>query len=116
MFALYFGYLIVQLIFLATVKLPQGLDLSSIIFSVSVFVIWSFLPVVAYIGAKAIGAKGNLPKLTLFSIGISAAVIEKLLLEFDILSNGQQMIGFSLVCITFFAIAYIRRVPKLTTQ
>ena len=62
MLALYFGYLIVQLVFLASVKLPQGMDLSSIIFSVTVFVVWSFLPVVAYIGAKAIGAKGNLPK------------------------------------------------------
>ena len=116
MLALYFGYLIVQLVFLASVKLPQGMDLSSIIFSVTVFVVWSFLPVVAYIGAKAIGAKGNLPKIILFGIGISAAVIEKLLLEFDILNNEQQMIGFSLVCITFFAIAYVRRAPKLAAQ
>ena len=111
MFYLYSGYLIVH--FFAVIKVFQqsNMPVSAIIFSLVVFIIWSSVPIVGYIVAKAIGAKGELPHYVLFTCGIVLGLMEKGLFHFQVLSHDQSNIGTFIVWVMFFIIAYLS-VPK----
>jgi hypothetical protein len=80
---------------------------SAIFFSLIVFVIWSFIPVLGYLFAKVIGAKGYASKVVLFIAGIVIALIENALTYFYLLKEQQYTIATVIVFLLFFLLAYL---------
>ena len=79
---LYLGYFLVKLYSVIGVLSQEKIALSALFFSIVVFFIWSFIPVLAYLFAKLIGAKGRSSAKMLFVIGASAALLENALFYF----------------------------------
>ena len=107
MLYLYLGYVVIQLYAIVGVFSKNTVAASAMFFSLVVFVIWSFIPILGYALAKAIGAHGHNNKLTLFVSAIIIALIENGLTYFNLLSNKQYNIGTTIVFLLFFLVAYI---------
>ena len=107
MLYLYLGYVVIQLYAIVDVFSKNTIAPSAIFFSLVVFVIWSFIPILGYAFAKAIGAHGHTNKITLLVSGIIIALIENGLTYFNLLSDKQYNIGTSIVFLLFFLIAYL---------
>lgn len=60
MLYLYLGYVVTQLYAIAEVFSKNTMAPSALLFSLVVFVIWSFIPVLAYLLAKAMVLKAKL--------------------------------------------------------
>ena len=86
--------------------LNQNLALSALIFSIVVFFVWSFIPVLGYLLAKLIGAKGQSSAKVLLLIGIGAGLFENGLFYYHILTPYQGDIGTIVVMGIFFITAY----------
>jgi len=114
MLYLYLGYMVTQLYAIIDVFLNNTVAPSAIFFSLVVFVIWSFIPVLGYLFAKKIGAKGYASNATLLMAGVVIALIENGLTYFNLLSDKQYNIGTAIVFLLFFLIAYLPiNKPKL---
>lgn len=107
MLYLYVGYVVIQLYAIVGVFSKNTVAASAIFFSIVVFVIWSFIPILGYAFAKAIGAHGQANKLTLFFSGAIIALIENSLTYFNLLSDKQYNVGTIIVFSLFFIIAYL---------
>ena len=107
MLYLYLGYVITQSYAIVGVLSKNDLAPSALLFSLVVFVIWSFLPVLGFVLAKVLGANGYAKKLTLLLAGVSIALIENGLTYFNLLSEQQYNIGTSIVFLLFFLVAYL---------
>ena len=105
-FYLYLGYALVKLYSIANSLLNQNLALSALIFSIVVFLVWSFIPVLGYLLAKLIGAKGQSSAKVLLLIGIGAGLFENGLFYYHILTPYQGDIGTIVVMGIFFITAY----------
>jgi hypothetical protein len=105
-FYLYLGYALVKLYSVANSLLNQNLALSALIFSIVVFFVWSFIPVLGYLLAKLIGAKGQSSAKVLLLIGIGAGLFENGLFYYHILTPYQGEIGTIVVMGIFFITAY----------
>jgi hypothetical protein len=105
-FYLYLGYALVKLYSVANSLLNQNLALSALIFSIVVFFVWSFIPVLGYLLAKLIGAKGQSSAKVLLLIGIGAGLFENGLFYYHILTPYQGDIGTIVVMGIFFITAY----------
>jgi hypothetical protein len=103
---LYLGYFLVKLYSVFDVLSQENIALSALIFSIVVFFVWSFIPVLAYLFAKLIGAKGRSSAKVLFVIGASAALLENALFYFDVLTPYQGDRGTLIVMGIFFITAY----------
>lgn len=109
MLYLYLGYVVIQLYAIISVFSKNSVATSSVFFSLVVFVIWSFIPILGYEIAKFVGAHGHSNRLTLFISGIIIALIENSLVFFNLLNNKQYNIGTTIVFLLFFLVAYIPR-------
>jgi len=107
MLYLYLGYVLTQFYAIAEVFSKNTVAPSAVFFSLIVFVIWSFMPVLGYLFAKAIGAKGFANKSTLLIAGVVVALIENGLVHFNILDDKQLNTGTAIVLLLFFLIAYL---------
>jgi len=107
MLYLYLGYVVTQFYAIADVFSKETIAPSALFFSLVVFVIWSFIPVLGYFFAKLLNAKGHATKFTLLVSGVIVALIENSLTYFDILNNKQLNIGTAIVLLLFFLIAYL---------
>jgi len=103
---LYLGYSLVKLYSVANVLSQQSLAFSALLFSIVVFFIWSFIPVLGYLFAKLIGAKGQSSAIALLAIGIGAGLLENALFYFKLLSPYQGDMGTLIVMGLFFITAY----------
>ncbi len=103
---LYLGYFLVKLYSVVGVLSQQKLAFSALFFSIVVFFVWSFIPVLAYLFAKLIGAKGRSSAKVLFVIGASAALLENALFYFNVLTPYQGDRGTLIVMGIFFITAY----------
>jgi len=103
---LYLGYFLVKLYSVVGVLSQEKIALSALIFSIIVFFIWSFIPVLAYLFAKLIGAKGRSSAKVLFIIGASTALVENALFYFNILTPYQGDQGMLIVMCVFFITPY----------
>jgi len=103
---LYLGYSLVKLYSVAHVLFQQSLALSALLFSIIVFFIWSFIPVLGYLIARLIGAKGQSSALALFIIGMGAGLLENFLFYFKLLTPYQGDMGTLMVMGLFFITAY----------
>ena len=72
-----------------------------------VLVIWSFIPVLAYLLAKSIGAQGQANKVTLFISGVVIALVEHGFSYFNLLTDKQHDISTAIVFLLFFLVAYL---------
>ena len=103
---LYLGYCLVKLYSAVGVLSQEKIALSAIIFSIVVFFIWSFIPVLGYLFAKLIGAKGRSSAKVLFIIGFSVGLLENALFYFDVITPYQGDRGTLIVMGIFFITAY----------
>jgi len=103
---LYLGYSLVKFYSVANVLSQQSLAFSALLFSIVVFFIWSFIPVLGYLFAKLIGAKGQSSAITLLVIGIGAGLLENALFYFKLLTPYQGDMGTLIVMGLFFITAY----------
>jgi len=103
---LYLGYFLVKFYSVVGVLSQEKIALSAIFFSIVVFFIWSFIPVLAYLFAKLIGAKGRSSAKVLFVVGTSAALLENALFYFNVLTPYQGDLGTLIVMGIFFITAY----------
>lgn len=103
---LYMGYALVKLYSVTNTLLNQSLSLPALIFSIVVFLVWSFIPVLGYLLAKLIGAKGQSSAKVLIIIGIGAGLLENGLFYFHIITPYQGDIGTIIVMGIFFITAY----------
>lgn len=116
MLYLYLGYLVSQLYTVVGVFSKNNVAPSAIFFSLVVFIIWSFIPVLGYLLAKSLGAIGHSNKIFLFTTGVAIALIENSFSYFNLLSDKQHDIGTAIVFSLFFFIAYIPQAKqKLAT-
>lgn len=109
MLYLYFGYFVVQFIPLIERLFFSNISILAMFFSVVVFFLWSFIPVLGYLLAKILKANGNLNKYFLFAFGAGAGLIENGLYYFDILTYDENVLVTLLVCMLFFICAYISK-------
>lgn len=116
MLALYLGYLAVQTYGIIDVFLKNTIAPSAAFFSIVVFIIWSFIPLLGYLLAKVVGAKGTAGKPLLFILGISVALIENSWFYFDWVEKGEDLFATVTVFILFFIVAYLplTKMPKIT--
>mgnify|MGYP000507114702 CR=1 FL=1 len=104
---LFLGFLAIQIVTVLVKLFQSNLSVSSILFSIAVVFIWSFIPFTGYWLAKLFKANGNASKQLLFVFGICIGLIEKSLFYFDVLSNKQTDISLAIVFVLFFIVAYI---------
>ena len=107
MLALYFGYLAVQTYGIIDVFLKNAIAPSAAFFSIVVFVIWSFVPLLGYLIAKILGAKGGTSKPLLFMLGFGIALFENSWFYFDWLVKGEDLFATAIVFFLFFIFAFL---------
>lgn len=103
---LYFGYSLVKLYSVITVLSQQSIAFSSLIYSLVIFAVWSFIPVLGYLLAKLIGAKGHSSAKMLFIVGTVVGLLESTLLYFDAFSEYRGDVSTLIVMGIFFMTAY----------
>ncbi|MBA6378170.1 MULTISPECIES: hypothetical protein [unclassified Colwellia] len=114
---LYIGYCLVKLYSVINVLSQQSLALSAIIFSIVVFFIWSFIPVLGYLLAKLIGAKGQSSGYVLFIIGVGVGLLENALFYLNVITPYQGDTGTLIVMGVFFITAYFSfKTPRCFTH
>ncbi|NMP31537.1 hypothetical protein HII17_08185 [Thalassotalea sp. M1531] len=106
MIYLYLGYLSAQLYSTFTVIQSTSMPFSALLFSIVVFLIWTFIPIVGYIVAYLLGARHRFTNVQLLLIGCGVGWLENGVFYFDLLNNDQLGIGMLLVAIVFFIIAF----------
>ena len=107
MWYLYLGYVVIQFYAIADVFSRNSLAASAVLFSIAVFIIWSFTPMLGYLLAKALGAKGYAKKIPLLLCGVIIGLSENALTYFNLIAEKQYNIGTALVFILCFVIAYL---------
>ncbi|WOH39105.1 hypothetical protein RI844_07735 [Thalassotalea fonticola] len=85
----------------------SNISILAMFFSVVVFLLWSFVPVLGYLLAKLLKANGTLNKYFLFAFGAGAGLIENGLYYFDILTYDENFLVTFSMCMLFFICAYI---------
>ena len=107
MFYLFSGYLFVQLFSLTHLFNKASISLTAVFFSIIVFVIWSFIPVIGYVLAQFLGANSKMKNSSLLFYGLVVGLIETSLFYFDILTKQGSGAGTILVFSLFFFVAFI---------
>ena len=115
MLYLYLGYLLVQFYPLIDKLSQSDLPSSALFFSISVFVIWSFIPLFGYLAAKLFNAHGRLNNYILIALGLVVGLLEEGLYYFNFLTYKQTNIGTLIAFFLFFIIAYIS-IKKTTNK
>ena len=105
--SLYLGYFLVKLYSVINIFSQQSMPLSSLIFSIVVFVIWTFIPVLGYLFAKLIGAKGKSSARILFIVGAVLGLFENVLFNFEFFMPYQGDVSIIMVMVLFFITAFI---------
>ncbi len=114
---LYLGYFLVKIYSVVGVLSQQKVTMSALFFSIAVFFVWSFIPVLAYLLAKLIGAKGRSSARVLIVIGASAALLENALFYYNVLTPYQGDRGTLIVMGIFFITAYFSlAIPRLSAK
>ena len=72
-----------------------------------VFVIWTFIPVLGYLFAKLIGAKGKSSARILFIVGAVVGLFENVLFNFEFFMPYQGDVSIIMVMVLFFITAFI---------
>lgn len=104
---LYLGFLLAQSFSVAQVIYNANIPILTVLFSVIVFLIWSFFPILGYALARAFGKKLVVNKYVLITLGLSISLLEQLLYHLDILTSKDGYLTILLTAAMFFAIAFL---------
>jgi hypothetical protein len=107
MLYLYLGYLLIQLIPVVNKIYHENSSSSAVLFSIVVFLIWSFIPILGFIFSKLFRSSPQYPSVYFISYGALVALIEIGLFHFNMLNSEQYIIGVGISFILFFILAYI---------
>lgn len=107
MLYLYLGYVVIQFYAIFNVFTKNTVAPSAIFFSLVVFVIWSFIPIIGYAIAKSFGACGQSNKIILVVSGMIIALVENGLTYFNLIEEQQYNIATIIVFTLFFIVAYL---------
>jgi hypothetical protein len=107
MLYLYLGFLIAQSFSVFKVLYNAHLPLLAVAFSITVFLIWTFVPILGYLAAKLTGAKPHYHSLSLFLLGLAVCLFEKLLFHFNLLTTTDGFLPMLVTGSCFFIIAYL---------
>ncbi|KGK00379.1 hypothetical protein [Thalassotalea sp. ND16A] len=107
MLYLFFGYFLAQFFPLIERLYTSNIALSALFFSLIVFVLWTFIPMLGYLLALLCKANGNLNRYALLAFGAITGSIENALFYFDLLSYEQNWFATFTVSLLFFIIAFI---------
>ena len=111
MLYLYLGFLLAQSHTVIKVIYNANIPPLTIAFSISVFLIWSLIPVLGYPIGKALTkftrTKSYCNKYVLLSLGCSISLIEQALFYFEIFSKRDGYYTMIVTASLFFATAYI---------
>jgi hypothetical protein len=107
MLYLYFGFLFAQSFSVAQVIYNANIPLLTIVFSIIVFLIWSFFPLLGYGVARTFGARLECSKYLLVFIGICISVVEQLLFHFEVLTTIDGYYTMLVTASLFFAAAFL---------
>ena len=107
MLYLYLGFLIAQSFSVFKVLYNAHLPPLAVAFSITVFLIWTFVPILGYLAAKLIGARPQYNGLSLFLFGLAVCMFEKLLFRFDLLTTTDGFLPMLVTGICFFIIAFL---------
>lgn len=117
MLYLYLGFLFAQSFSVAQVIYNANIPPLTIAFSIIVFLIWSFFPLLGYGVARLFGAKLECSKYWLLFLGICISVIEQLLFHFEVLTTIDGYFTMLVTAGLFFTIAFLplkKTLPKPT--
>lgn len=104
---LYLGFLLGQSFPVAQVIYKANIPPLTIVFSVIVFLIWSFFPVMGYGLARFFGKRLTYSKATLIALGLIISLIEQLLFYYELLSNKDGYVTMLVTGSLFFVIALL---------
>lgn len=116
MLYLYLGFLLAQSISVAQVIYNANIPPLTIAFSIIVFLIWSFFPVLGYVAGYFIAAKRNVNKLILIVAGISISLLEQVLFHYDVLTYSSGYLATLTTACLFFIVAFLPLGPKKTSS
>lgn len=112
MLYLYLGYLFVQLFPVANKLLNENIATSAIFFSVIVFLIWSFIPLLGYIVSKLFRILPTHNKVYFLMYGASVALFENALFYFNVLTYEQNVMSTGISAVLFFIVAFIPQTKR----
>ncbi|GAA3928034.1 hypothetical protein [Litoribacillus peritrichatus] len=112
MLYLYLGFLLGQSYSVIKVIYTANIPFLTIVFSVIVFLIWSFFPVIGYAVAKAIRVKttdteGCQNKYALLALGISISAIESVLYHYELITSIDDYWGMLITALMFSVVALL---------
>jgi hypothetical protein len=115
MLHLYLGYLFIQLFSVVDKVFSGNIATSAMFFSIIVFLIWSFVPILGYVFSKLFRILPSYNKLFFLGYGIFVSLIENGLFYFNILSYEENVLSTSISFALFFIIAFIPQ-PKKSAE
>ncbi len=104
---LYLGFLLGQSFSVVQVIYNASIPLLTIVFSIVVFLTWSFLPLMGYALARLLGAQLKYTKYWLIALGLMISLIEQVIYYYDVTTSKD---GYATILVTaslFFAVAYL---------
>jgi len=107
MLNLYFGYVFIQFFPVVNKIYHENISASAVLFSIVVFLIWSFIPIIGFLLSKLFRSPPKPPSVYFISYGALVALIEISLFYFNILNNEQYVIGLGISFTLFFIITFI---------
>ncbi|WP_440875837.1 hypothetical protein [Thalassotalea sp. PLHSN55] len=113
MWYLYLGYVLVQLYPLIEKLNQVEIAPSALFFSLIVFFIWSFIPIVGYCLARLFFHSQKLNNTPLIFIGVLVGLIEDGLFYIDVLHYKEHAIAATVSFILFFCVAMLAKASFL---
>lgn len=114
MLYLYLGYLLGQSYTAVQVMYHAQISFMALIFSIIVFLIWTFFPVLPYGAAKLMGARNKHNGFLLFAVGVSVSLLEKLLAYSGLLDTQEAYPAMAMAGVCFFLFAWIAPFRRLS--
>ncbi|MDO6446132.1 hypothetical protein Q4493_10130 [Colwellia sp. 1_MG-2023] len=107
MLYLYLGYLIIQLYPVSNKLFTENIAVSAIFFSLIVFLLWSFIPLIGYLSSMLIKILPKYNKRFFLAYGAMVALVENGLFYVDILTYEQNVLSTGISAALFFLVPFI---------
>ncbi|MEW6991704.1 hypothetical protein AADZ91_13605 [Colwelliaceae bacterium 6441] len=107
MLYLYLGYLFIQSFPVVKKLTNESIAPTAVFFSLIVFLIWSFIPVLGYTFACLIKQTKQQTTTILLIYGALVALIENSLFYFNILTYEENILSTLLSALLFFVVAFM---------
>lgn len=113
MFFLYLGFMLGQSYSVIQVIYQADLPLLTILFSILVFLIWSFIPVLGYVFARYFFGRPILNRWQLSAAGLMISLFEKSLYSLELVTRQDGYLSIAVTSGLFLALGLIPFFAKL---